>query len=76
MELLESVANDPSFHLEMDFAPGDIQFLNNGAILHAREAYEDHENPDERRHLLRLWLAAHSFVSVDDGLRTGIGKNR
>lgn len=76
MELLESIANDPAFHLEMDFAPGDIQFLNNGAILHAREAYEDHENPDERRHLLRLWLAAHSFVSVDDGLRTGIGKNR
>ena len=76
MELLESIANDPSFHLEMDFAPGDIQFLNNGAILHAREAYEDHEDPDRRRHLLRLWLAAHSFVSVDDGLRTGIGKNR
>lgn len=76
MELLESVANDPAFHLEMDFAPGDIQFLNNGAILHAREAYEDHEDPDRRRHLLRLWLAAHSFVSVDDGLRTGIGKNR
>jgi hypothetical protein len=76
MELLESIANDPAFHLQMDFVPGDIQFLNNGAILHAREAYEDHENPDKRRHLLRLWLAAHSFVSVDDGLRTGIGQNR
>ena len=76
MELLESIANDPSFHLQMDFAPGDIQFLNNGAILHAREAYEDHEDPDKRRHLLRLWLAAHEFVSVDDGLRVGMGKTQ
>lgn len=76
MELLESIANDPSFHLQMDFAPGDIQFLNNGAILHAREAYEDHEHPDKRRHLLRLWLAAHEFVSVDDGLRVGMGKTQ
>ncbi|MCU1498004.1 MAG: hypothetical protein JWM47_1957 [Acidimicrobiales bacterium] len=74
MELLESVANDPSFHLEMDFQPGDVQFLNNARILHSREAYEDHGDPDRRRHLLRLWLAAHHFDSVDDVLRGGIPK--
>jgi hypothetical protein len=72
LDTLERIANDPAFHLEMDFAPGDIQFLNNGRILHSREAYEDDDDPAERRHLLRLWLAAHSFTSVDDGLRTGI----
>lgn len=72
MELLESIANDPEFYLEMDFEPGDIQFLNNGRILHAREAYEDWEDPDKRRHLLRLWLAAHTFVSVEENLRTGM----
>lgn len=71
MELLESLANDPEFYLEMKFQPGDIQLLNNGAILHAREAYEDWEDPDKRRHLLRLWLAAHQFASVDESLRTG-----
>jgi hypothetical protein len=72
MELLELLANDPTFHLEMDFQPGDVQLLNNGRILHAREAYDDHSDLDQRRHLLRLWLAAHHFVSVDDGLRGGI----
>lgn len=72
MEMLERLANDPTFHLEMDFQPGDVQFLNNGRILHAREAYEDHDDPAERRHLLRLWLAAHTFESVDPGLRVGI----
>ena len=72
MELLESIANDPEFHLEMAFEPGDIQFLNNGRILHAREAYEDWEDPTLRRHLLRLWLAAHKFVSLEENLRVGV----
>jgi hypothetical protein len=76
MELLESLANDPAFHLEMQFEPGDVQLLNNGRILHAREAYDDHDDLDERRHLLRLWLAAHTFASVDDGLRAGINTPR
>lgn len=71
MELLESLANDPEFYLEMTFQPGDIQLLNNGAILHAREAYDDWEDPDKRRHLLRLWLAAHTFSSVEESLRSG-----
>ena len=72
MALLESLANDPSFHLEMVFEPGDVQLLNNGRILHAREAYEDDDDPAARRHLLRLWLAAHRFASLENGLRGGI----
>lgn len=72
MALLEEIANDPTFHLQMDFEPGDIQLLNNGRILHAREAYEDDDDPALRRHLLRLWLAAHTFASLEPGLRAGI----
>ena len=60
MDLIETIANDPAFHLEMDFQPGDIQLLNNSVILHAREAYEDGPEPERRRHLLRLWLAARA----------------
>jgi hypothetical protein len=76
MELLETLANDPTFHVEMEFQPGDVQFLNNGRILHAREAYDDHPDPDRRRHLLRLWLAAHRFASLEDGLRDGVTSRR
>jgi hypothetical protein len=76
MELLEAIANDPAFYLEMDFQPGDVQLLNNARILHAREAFEDHDDPDQRRHLLRLWLAAHHFTSVDEVLQGGIPKQQ
>jgi hypothetical protein len=72
MELIETIANDPTFHIEMDFQPGDIQLPNNSVILHAREAYQDHLEPSQRRHLLRLWLAAHDFAGVDETLRGGI----
>jgi hypothetical protein len=72
MELIEAIANDPAFHIEMDFQPGDVQLLNNATILHAREAYEDADDPQAQRHLLRLWLRAHHFTSVEGILRSGI----
>jgi hypothetical protein len=46
--------------------------LNNAKILRAREAYTDYDDPAERRHLLRLWLTAHAFATVEDTLRGGI----
>ena len=72
IELVERIANDDSVYLEMDFRPGDIQWLANDRILHSREAYEDDPDPRRRRHLLRLWLAARTFANVDDVLRGGI----
>jgi hypothetical protein len=36
---------------------GDIQFLSNNHILHARTAYTDFAPPAPRRHLMRLWLS-------------------
>ena len=37
---------------------GEMFFLNNLTCLHARTAFEDHEETDRKRHLLRLWLKA------------------
>lgn len=57
LALYEATANDPALHLDMDFQPGDVQWLRNCFVLHKRTAYEDHAEPDRKRHLLRLWLA-------------------
>ncbi len=46
----------PDIQYEMDFQPGDIQWLNNYVILHSRTAYMDHDDPAKKRLLLRLWL--------------------
>lgn len=57
LDMLAALAGDPALRLDMNFMPGDIQFLHNHTILHARSAYEDWPEPDRKRHLLRLWLA-------------------
>jgi len=72
---VESIANDPALYLDMEFRPGDIQLLKNSVILHKRTEYEDWDEPDRKRHLLRLWLAAPDFDDGDEQLRGGIALN-
>jgi len=57
LDMLQELAADPELRLDMTFMPGDIQFLHNHTILHARSGYEDWPEPERKRHLLRLWLA-------------------
>jgi hypothetical protein len=57
LDMLQELAADPELRLDMNFMPGDIQFLHNHTILHARSGYEDWPEPERKRHLLRLWLA-------------------
>jgi Taurine catabolism dioxygenase TauD, TfdA family len=61
LDAADSLAASDEFRLDMRLQPGDIQFLHNHAIWHARGAFSDEETCRERRsrrHLLRLWLAA------------------
>jgi hypothetical protein len=44
--------------VEFDLQPGHMFFLNNRWILHNRTAFEDHPEPERRRHFVRLWLQA------------------
>ncbi len=57
MDLYEEIASSPDIRLDMDLEPGDIQWLANHTVVHARTQYEDHPDPDRKRHLLRLWLS-------------------
>ncbi|KAL0095870.1 putative TfdA family oxidoreductase [Phycomyces blakesleeanus] len=41
-------------HLDIEFKKGDIQYISNLSIFHAREGFID--STVNRRHLLRLWL--------------------
>ncbi|KAF8890084.1 hypothetical protein BD779DRAFT_1610872 [Infundibulicybe gibba] len=42
------------FSLGLNFQKGDIQYINNLGIFHARDGFKDSE--EQARHLLRLWL--------------------
>lgn len=71
LKLFDEIAVEPGMAIEMDFRPGDIQWLSNWAALHSRTQFWDYPEPQRRRHLLRLWLSR-------DGDRPripGFGKN-
>jgi hypothetical protein len=84
LDLLAALAEELCF--EMSFAPGDIQFVNNHVIHHARSAFEDDDEGHDRL-LLRLWLsmpnsrtlpAGHEVLwrAIEAGaLRGGIGQS-
>lgn len=56
-DTISDIANSPELYLDMDLRPGDIQLLSNHTQLHSRTGYEDWDDPQQRRHLLRLWLS-------------------
>ncbi len=83
LDLFDALADDPELHIQMRLRPGDMQFVYNHAQLHDRTGFVDWPEPDQRRHLLRLWLSipgdrplppsfAERYGSIEVGNRGGI----
>ncbi|KAL1877579.1 hypothetical protein VTK73DRAFT_8568 [Phialemonium thermophilum] len=57
--------------LQLDLQPGDLLFINNWTLLHARDTYDDNGEAGMRRHMLRLWLRSSRLGwDVPPSLRT------
>ncbi|MDX3904465.1 MAG: TauD/TfdA family dioxygenase [Pigmentiphaga sp.] len=70
LDLLDSLAASTDFHFSMMFQPGDLQFLNNHVMLHSRTQFEDYDEPERKRHLLRMWLAVPNSRPLSPALGT------
>jgi hypothetical protein len=57
LDLLDTLMPDPRLCFSMTLDRGDLQLLNSFVTLHSRTEFEDYEEPEKKRHLLRLWLA-------------------
>jgi len=58
LDCFDSLAEDKELRLDITFQPGDMQFVHNHTLLHDRTSFVDWPDPERKRHLLRLWLAA------------------
>lgn len=60
LDLMDQLMPSDRLCYSMELEQGDLQLLNNYVTLHSRTPFEDFEEPDRKRHLLRLWLAVPS----------------
>jgi hypothetical protein len=65
LDLLAAVAEELSFTMPLE--PGDMQFLNNHVIYHARTPYEDDPAVGRDRLLFRLWLSVPNSRPLPEG---------
>ncbi len=64
---IDRLAGDPAFCLDTMLEPGDMVFLNSHTTYHARTEFEDHPEPERKRHLLRLWLSVPNSRPLPEG---------
>jgi len=57
LDMLEKLAEHPELCHDFFLDPGDIIYMNNNVMLHARKAFEDDKVPEKKRLLLRLHLS-------------------
>jgi hypothetical protein len=83
LDCFDALANDTRLNFLMRLEPGDMQFVHNHTLLHDRTAFEDWDEPERKRHLLRLWLSspearplpevwAQRYGTIEPGVRGGV----
>ncbi len=74
MDRVDAMCADPQYHVAMTMQPGDMQFVNNYHVLHARDAYVDDRANGRIRHLKRLWLETDVLADDDKPERFRLGR--
>ena len=59
MAALLDLFDDEALSANFDLEPGQLQFVDNRVLGHARTEFDDFPEPERRRHLVRLWLRDH-----------------
>lgn len=56
LDYMEALSRREDLVYSMTLEPGDMQFCNNYLVLHSRTEYDDYEELEKKRHMLRLWV--------------------
>ncbi|GIK00026.1 hypothetical protein Aspvir_004039 [Aspergillus viridinutans] len=67
LDLLDEIMPSDEYYYSMELERGDMQLSNSFVTLHSRTLFEDFDVPDEKRHLMRLWLSIPPLRDHGDG---------
>jgi len=56
---MHGILSTPVHHVNFYLSAGQIIYLQNGRCAHCRTAYEDYDDIDQRRHMIRIFLRDH-----------------
>jgi alpha-ketoglutarate-dependent taurine dioxygenase len=63
LSVMSEIINSPALWVEFMIERGQLQYLNNRLFAHSRTPFRDADEPERKRHLIRLW-------NRDEGRRT------
>lgn len=67
LDAIDEVCTDEAIWFEAPLERGQVQYLNNHEVGHYRSEFVDHEDPERKRHLYRLWHRETGSVCYDGG---------
>lgn len=79
LNAFNAISRRPDMRVEVTLAAGEAVFINNFTALHARTAFEEHEDRAFKRHMMRLWLMPDTprpvvpEIALHEGELTGVG---
>jgi hypothetical protein len=73
LDFFDSICERETLQKRFTLEAGEILFLNNWTTLHRRTAFDDFEEPEKRRHLLRVWLSVPNSRPLNESFRANFG---
>jgi alpha-ketoglutarate-dependent taurine dioxygenase len=65
LDAIDEVCDAEDLWFEGPLQRGQVQYLNNHEVGHYRSAFEDHDDPQYKRHLYRMWHRQSGHSSYD-----------
>ncbi len=65
LDAIDEVCSSEEIWYEAPLERGQVQYLNNHEVGHYRSEFQDHRDPEKRRHLFRLWHRERGSACYD-----------
>jgi len=67
LNAIDEICSSEDIWFESPLERGQVQYLNNHEIGHYRSEFIDHDDPEKKRHLFRLWHRQRGTACYDGG---------
>ena len=63
LDYFDKITKDAEITVDYDLKSGDMVFFNNHRVLHGRNSFEDHDDANLKRYLIRTWIKDNNLTN-------------